>query len=376
MKKITLLAVLLFSIAIMANAQSSKRTTAYNYLKKGKLDKAKENIDPAIEHPKTMEDPKTWFYYGNIYIQIATTPLEAYKNLDADALEKAFDGYTKCMEYDTKDRYKEDILQNMIVISNNYYTKGLKYYDEKDFPSAYYQFNQAVMVKKSLNTIDTLAIYAASMTALAGEMYDEAEAGYIEIVELDYNNAAIYNDLASIYKHNEDIDKAIETLNNGIAKYPSEASLLFSKINILLEQEKYDEVITSLNSAIELAPDNQTLYFVQGQSYENMKQVDNAIKSYEKAIEIKADYYDALFNLGAVHYNKAVEIYAQANDLPLDAADEYKELTDTAKADFLNAQPYFEKALELAPDDANLIASLKQIYSKTGQLDKAKALGQ
>ena len=376
MKKITLLAVLLFSIAIMANAQSSKRTTAYNYLKKGKLDKAKENIDPAVEHPKTMEDPKTWFYYGNIYIQIATTPLDAYKNLDSDALNKAFIGYTKCMEYDTKNRYKEDVLQNMVVISNNYYTNGLKYYEEKDYKSAYQEFNQAVKVKKSLNTIDTLAIYAASMTALSGEMYEEAETGYIELVELDYKNASIYTDLASIYKHNGDVDLAIETLKAGISKYPNEASLLFAQINILLEQEKYDEVITSLNQAIELAPDNHTLYFVQGQSYENMDQMDNAINSYEKAIEIKADYSDALFNLGAVHYNKAVEIYAQANDLPLDAVDEYKELTATAKTDFLNAQPYFESALELIPDDANLINSLNLIYTKTGQLDKAKALKQ
>jgi len=374
MKKITLLAVLLFSMTIMASAQNSKRTTAYNYLRKGKLDLAKENIDPAVKHPKTMEDAKTWFYYGNIYIQIATSQLEAYKNLDPDALNKAYEGYNKCMAYDENGRYKAEILQNMIVISNNYYSRGLSYYDAQDFKTAYQEFNQAVMVNKSIDNVDTLAIYAAAMTALAGEMYPEAETAYVELIEMGYNNPAIYTDLANIYKHYKEIPRATEVLKEGIAKYPNEASLLFAQINILLEEKEYEHVISTLNKAIELAPENHTLYFVQGQSYENMKENDLAIKSYEKAIEIKPDYSDALFNLGAIHYNKAVEIYAEANDLPLDAADKYKEMTESAKKYFLDAQPYFESALELTPDDANLIGSLKQIYNKTGQTDKAKAL--
>ena len=374
MKKLTLLAVLLFSMTIMASAQNSKRTTAYNYLRKGKLDLAKENIDPAVVHPKTMEDAKTWFYYGNIYIQIATSQIEAFKDLDPDALNKAFEGYSKCLEYDENSRYKAEILQNMVVISNNYYSKGLSHYDAKDFKTAYQDFNEAVRVNKSIDNVDTLAIYASAMSALGGEMYPEAENGYLELVKMGYNNFSIYTDLANIYKHNEDIPSATDVLNEGIAKFPNEASLLFAQINILLEQQKYDEVILTLDKAIELAPDNQTLYFVQGQSFENMKQIDKAISAYEKAIEIKPDYSDALFNLGAVHYNKAVEIYAEANDLPLDAADEYKEMTASAKKYFLDAQPYFERALEITPDDANLIGSLKQIYSKTGQMDKAKAL--
>jgi len=374
MKKITLLAVLLFSITMMASAQNSKRTTAYNYLRKGKLDLAKENIDPAVVHPKTMEDAKTWFYYGNIYIQIATSQLKAYKDLDPDALNKAYIGYNNCMKYDENDRYKAEILQNMIVISNNYYSKGLGFYEHQEFKSAYQEFSQAVVVNKSIGNVDTLAIYASAMTALAGEMYPEAKTLYVELIEMGYNNHTIYTDLANIYKHNDNIPMATEVLNQGIAKFPNEASLLFAQINILLEEKQYEQVITTLNKAIELAPENHTLYFVQGQSYENMDQNDEAIKSYLKAIEIKADYSDALFNLGAIHYNKAVEIYAQANDLPLDAADKYKEMTENAKKDFLEAQPYFERALVLLPDDANLKSSLKQIYSKTGQLDKVKDL--
>jgi len=205
-------------------------------------------------------------------------------------------------------------------------------------------------------------------------MYPEAKEGYNELIEMGYNNPTIYSDLSSIYKEEGDLVKAKEVLQKGINKYPNEATILFAKINILLEESKYEEVVASLEEAIKLAPENYTLYFVQGQSYEQMKELDKAEAAYTKAIELNPDYSDALFNLGALHYNKAVEIYAEANDLPLDAADEYKEKTESAKKYFLDAQPFFERALVLLPDDLNLINSLKQIYQKTNQLDKLTEL--
>jgi len=370
MKKITILAIMLLSITMIANAQNSKRTTAYNYLRKGKLDLAKKNIDAAVQHEKTMNDPKTWFYYGNIYIQLATTQDSLYKNVDPQALQKSYEGYKKCMELDVKKRYLAQSLQDMLVISNNFYSRGLKYYDAKNFTDAYSEFNKAIQVNQSINTVDTLAIFAASMSAQSGKLYAESKAGYEQLIEMGYKNATIYTDLASIYKEEGDIEKAKEILRFGIQKFPNEASIMFAKINILLEENKYEEVISSLDEAIKLAPENHTLYFVQGQSYENMNDGAKAEKAYLKAIELKPDYSDALFNLGALHYNKAVEIYAQANDLPLDAADEYDTMTAGAKKDFLDAQPYFERALVLLPDDENLKNSLIQIYQKTNQLDK------
>jgi tetratricopeptide (TPR) repeat protein len=371
MKKISIFLVLLLSISIMGSAQKSTRTTAFNYLKKGKLDLAKENIDKAVEHEKTMSDPKTWFYYGNTYIQLATTQDEAYKDLDPDALQKAYDGYLKCMELDENGTYKLQVIQDMTVIGNNYYARGLDSYNKDEYKDAFAQFNKAVEVNKSLELgVDTLAIYAAAMSAMSAEMNDEAKTLYTELAEMNYNKAVIYSDLATIYKNEGDLDMAKKTLQQGIEKFPNDAGTLFAKINILLEEKKYEEVIESLESAILLAPDNYTLYFVKGQSYESMKDLENAEAAYLKAIEVNPDYTDAYYNLGALHYNKGVEVYGKANDLPFDATEEYEKMTGEAKKHFLDAQPYFEKAFDALPDDANLKASLVQIYQKTDQKDK------
>ena len=43
----------------------------------------------------------------------------------------------------------------------------------------------------------------------------------------------------------------------------------------------------------------------------------NAEKSYKKAIELKPDYFDAIYNLGALYVNDAVGIMGKANKLDL-----------------------------------------------------------
>ncbi|MDZ7774162.1 MAG: hypothetical protein U5L09_00425 [Bacteroidales bacterium] len=52
-------------------AQNHKVVSAYNYLRKGQLDKAMEAIEPATEHKKTENDAKTWYYRGNVYLSLA-----------------------------------------------------------------------------------------------------------------------------------------------------------------------------------------------------------------------------------------------------------------------------------------------------------------
>ena len=41
-----------------------------------------------------------------------------------------------------------------------------------------------------------------------------------------------------------------------------------------------------------------------------------AEKAYLKAIELKPDYFDAYYNLGALFFNKGVEVFEFANSIP------------------------------------------------------------
>ena len=72
MKKFALILVAALAINL-GYAQKAKVVSAYNYLNHNQLDKAKEAIDAAITNEKTMADAKTWFYRGNVYLQIYRT---------------------------------------------------------------------------------------------------------------------------------------------------------------------------------------------------------------------------------------------------------------------------------------------------------------
>ncbi len=63
---------LLALIANVSMAQSSAVASAYNYLKNGQPQKAVPEIERASKHESTMNDAKTWYYKGNIYLQLYT----------------------------------------------------------------------------------------------------------------------------------------------------------------------------------------------------------------------------------------------------------------------------------------------------------------
>ncbi len=51
---------------------------------------------------------------------------------------------------------------------------------------------------------------------------------------------------------------------------------------------------------------------------EDMFDMDKAEMYYNKALEINPDYYDAVYNLGALYINESNKLQVAANELPLD----------------------------------------------------------
>src|SRR5690606_16367615 len=100
MKTKSFLISMILLISVSSFAQSNKVLDAYNYLKAGKLDKAKAAIDAAAQYPDTKDDPKTWLYKGNVYLAIAFTKDDKYKQLTPNPLDTALEAYKKCLILD------------------------------------------------------------------------------------------------------------------------------------------------------------------------------------------------------------------------------------------------------------------------------------
>lgn len=376
MKRITIVLAFLFSISLIANAQNGKRNAAKSNLNSGNLAKAKELIDLAINHEKTKEDAKTWLYYAEIYAQIGATKDEAIAGLDADALDKSLKGYKKAASLDEKNVLYLDLSSNVLQLANTFYANGIAAFESKAYDKAIKQFDKASLANSIIDVMDTMTVYATALSASNGGINDVAKEKYSQLIEMNYNNAAIYSELANIYKNEENFEKAEEILAAGRVRYPDDNGILIAEINILLGQGRFDEVISKLKKSIELEPENKSLYLALADSYKEVKDDDNAEIYYKQALEIDPNYFVALYNLGHIFYSKAFDLTMAANDLGFDEQEKYNKMLEDAKTYFLKAQPYFESAYAVNPEDADVLKGLRQIYTSTKQMDKLKALNQ
>ncbi|HQU40485.1 MAG TPA: tetratricopeptide repeat protein, partial [Chitinophagales bacterium] len=99
-----------------------------------------------------------------------------------------------------------------------------------------------------------------------------------------------------------------------------------------------------------------------------------AVGAYRKAIDINPGNFDNYLNLGALYYNTAIEINKKMINLPLDADKEYAELESRRNELYKEALPYFEKALEIDPENIPTMQALKEIYAKTNNFEKMKEI--
>jgi tetratricopeptide (TPR) repeat protein len=368
------LTLLFIGAALITFSQNSKVVSAFNYHRYGKLDQAKEAIDKAVEHEKTIGSAKAWFYRGNIYLDIANSTEEQFTGLDPDPLQKAYDSYIKAMELDDKEEYKEDIQRYLPAVAESYYNFGVVNYNLGNFREAALKFEKSFSVNQSVGNTDTTALYNAGVAATLAEDDALAKDYFKRVLKFDYTKPDIYSGLADIYKREGDTAAAVEIIKEGREIYPEDFNLLIAETNIYLSSDRQEMAMSNLEKALEIDKSNPTIFFAVGTIYDQLGDFEKAEDAYKNALALNPEYFEANYNIGALYVNKAADIQTKANDLPLDAIAEYD--AEKAKADaMLQASiPYLEKSLELQPDDVNAMVSLKEIYTRLGMTEKLEAI--
>jgi tetratricopeptide (TPR) repeat protein len=370
MKKLIAVFILLFAISSVF-AQKALRTDAYNYLRKGQLDKAIKSIEPTISDPSTMNDPKTWFYRGNIMLQIHMSPDSTVRGLEPDALAKAFESYKKTIELDSKKEYYIESVQNLSVISEQAYNSGVEEFKNANYDKALEYFEKAAEVSTSFGNVDTLAIFNAGLSAENAKNNPKAVEHYTKVIELNYPQPLIYSSLANIYLAEKDTTKAFEIVAQGREKYPEEFALLIAETNLHLGAGQTEQAMENLQEAVKTDPLNPTIHYAVGASYDQMGNKSEAEKAYLKAIELKPDYFEANYNLGALYVNQAAEIITEANKLKLNDPN-YEVMKKEADDILQKSLPHLETASSLDPKDRSTLLALKEIYTRLSMYDKLK----
>lgn len=196
------------------------------------------------------------------------------------------------------------------------------------------KFEEALpFYKKALDEkleINTLFEYA--LTAYQAGMHETAIRKFGELKELDPGYHSLYLPLARSYEHMEELDKALEAANAGIASdsFNKELHLLAGKLSLkkgdpegaehyfrealaldpgyleaaltllklLLQEEKYEAAVETIESIREYGEEDPQFDWMLAVSYQKLEQYKQALKCYQAAYNAFNSSQDFLEDYG------------------------------------------------------------------------------
>ena len=350
---------------LMVSAQTSAVTNAILNQRTGLLDKARVDIDKAIVNEKTSGKAKTWFTRGQVYEGMLESPIYGKQLQPGEGLQKAYESYSKTIELDTKDgEFGKQALPRLDALYGRAFNDAVNSYNAKDYDKAIGSYKLASQIRPQ----DTTAVLYSAYAYEAKKDYIGAKANYNQLLGMNYKSAALYNRLLQIARQQNDNVEAAKVLQQALVAYPNNKNFMLEDLNASLAGGKGEDAIVKINKTISADPANSNLYAVRGSLYDQQKKTDLAVADYRKAVELDPKNFDAQFNLGVYNYNKAADSYTKASKMDLKTYQlSGRKLEADGKKYFEAAVPYFERSLELQPNDRNTLTSLKKIYFRLGR---------
>ena len=377
------LTLLIAAISIVGFAQKHNVVNASIALRQEKLEEAKKYIDEAYTTESTANDPKMWNYRAPIYLEIAQKKSE----LDKDAVLKATEAYLKCLQTDHKGRVvvkkwtaKEDLLSGLVQCGYKLFNQAIEEYNTEQYKRAIklysaifnvIPYDEEDQLKRGNITKETI-LYNSFFAS--NKMKDNKTSKELlqQLIEINFNEPAIFIHISNIYLEEGNTDRAIEYLALGREMFEEDQSLLNTEINLYIQLNRTAELIAKLGEAIELNLENDLLFFNRGTIYDQQGNIIKAEQDYKSALEINPSSFGTNYNLGALYFNYGVKLKGEASNASLDS--KYKTLTKLANDNFAKALPYMEEAFNLNKEDKNTIISLKQLYALKGDYDKSNEM--
>ena len=175
--------------------------------------------------------------------------------------------------------------------------------------------------------------------------YEKALANYDKAVKLDPNNGEAYNGRGECYKALGDKDKARADFSQSKKIVTAREKIRMARK--LCDEEKYDEATPFASDSLALNPKNAWAWSTFGNIYSGKRDYEKGIFYYQKAIELNPKIGEAYNGLG----------YA------------YMELSNYDKA-----ITYFSKAMEFRPFHASALTyrSRGECYKVRGDIKKSQ----
>ncbi|PZX47835.1 tetratricopeptide repeat protein [Algoriphagus chordae] len=368
----------LIGATTLAFGQKKVVRSAQKNFKSGDLTEALAEVEAATADPETGSDPATYL----LKAQIETKMFGSDSSNTASTVETgqvALDTYNKAFEMAGSDKedgvgeevYTEDMPgvpdnlrpYSIYTLKNVAFDKALERYNAEDQEMAYHFFDLAGQV----DLMDTTVHYNAGFIANDLGMFEEAKKHFGYLLEVpDYNKLTVYYLLVQIASgEDKNPEEAYDIIMRGREDYPEDKVLAEYEIQLLLQLNKMDEAMASIQEALKNDPNNAGILLRSGYLREQAGDIDGALEDYKKSVVADPEFYDGNYYTGALLLEKSREILAELNSLSDEEWEaKSKSMGDEANLHYEEAIPYFEKALEIRPDNTDVMAILFRVHAR------------
>ncbi|SDD51048.1 Tetratricopeptide repeat-containing protein [Algoriphagus faecimaris] len=376
MKKL-ILSIALVGITAFAFGQKKVVRSASKNFKSGDIEAALTDINAAIQDPETGSDPETYLLKAQIELKkFGSDSSNTMENLAVG--EAALETFFKTFEMAGSDKenglgediYEEDLPgvpdnlrpYSILTLKNTAFDKAIIQYNEEDYEMAYEFFNLAGEIDKSDSTIH----YNAGFLANDLGRYDDAKKHFTYLFDIpEYNKLNAYYFMVQILSTEEDPEGAYEIIQQAKEEYPSDKVLAEYEIQLLLQLNKMDEAMAQIKEALKNDPENTAILLRSGYLKEQSGDIEGALADYQKSVEIDPDFYEGNYYSGALMLEISRGILAELNGLSDEEWEaRSEEMGNKANQYYEDAVPYFEKSLEIRPDDTDIMGILFQIHTR------------
>lgn len=206
-----------------------------------------------LEQAKEMNlarSPEVFYHLGQCYLRMNNTSLAKYNFRKASQLNNIF--------------------------HQAYYGWGKALEMEEDYLGGFKMYHKAL----SQSEYNSDYAMAAGCAAFRMENYDSAESFFSKALELNPKSNAPYLWLAKTHMEDNEVERAIETLDEGICLLEAYAELLYYKAGFLIRIGKKSEALIILENALDLDFDKNYVLFELMPHLSNDDRVLELIETY------------------------------------------------------------------------------------------------
>ena len=374
--------VLILALSFKVNAQKSNVQNAYKALEKKNIEEAVEYIELAAANSKTANDVKMHNYRGKIYYEIYSN--DDYKTLDPIAILKCADSWISLYNHPKAKKWydKDELNANITKVGVGLFNSGINFYNTKDYKLSKEMFNKIFDLfpldeKNNLerSNVTRESIWLNLFFISSAQQKNEISKEYLKkLIDVNYQDPQIYAYMGNIFLEEKDDENALKYIKYGRELFETDVNLIITELNYYLSKNDYVSSEKLLKLAVEEDPNNHQLFFALGSSYDELDDFKKAEEAYLEAIDIKSDFYDALYNLGVMYYNRGGDMLNEANNIK--DFKKYDQAKKKAENLMLKGLPYIEKCHELDNLDKNILLVLKELYYRNGNNSKYKEISE